>query len=98
MNRIKDFLSSRWSKYIVTFIAFIIWMLFFDTNSYLSHRALDKELDKVTKEKEFYISEIEVDSKRANDLMSSEENLERFAREEYLMKRENEDVYLIIKK
>ncbi len=96
MKSLKLIFSIVWNKYLIVVVVFAVWMLFFDNNSYLSHRNLNAELAKVTKEKEFYLQEIEQDSKRTNDLMSDDDNLERFAREEYLMKRDNEDIYLII--
>jgi len=84
------------NKYIITTIAFIIWMIFFDANSMINQYRLNKALEKVKKEKEFYIQEIKQDKETANGLMSNQDNLEKFAREKFLMKRDNEDVYIII--
>jgi len=96
MSSIKIIFGIVWNKYLITIFAFVIWMLFFDTNSYLAHRMLNHELDKVSIEKEFYINQISADTKRANELMSRDGSLEKFAREHYLMKKENEDIYLLI--
>ena len=96
MQSVKKILRFIWNKYVIIIIAFIIWMLFFDTNSYLAHRKLNSELSKVSEEKSFYIKQISQDKQRANDLMSNDENLEKYAREHYLMKKDNEDIYLII--
>jgi cell division protein FtsB len=85
------------NKYIITTIAFIIWMIFFDANSMINQYRLNKALEKVENEKEFYIQEIKQDKETAKGLMSNQDNLEKFAREKYLMKRDNEDVYIIIK-
>jgi cell division protein FtsB len=73
-----------------------MWILFFDSNSYLNQRRLNAALTKVESEKEFYISEIEKDKKTSESLKSNTDLLERFAREQFLMKRDNEDVYLIV--
>ena len=96
MKSIRLIFGIVWNKYLITIIAFCILMLFFDSNSYLAHRKLNAELEKVSEEKEFYIQQISADSKRANELMSDDDNLERFAREHYLMKKEKEDIYLLI--
>jgi len=82
----------------MTLLIFVIWILFFDSNSYLNQRKLNAALAKVKSEKEYYISEIEKDKKTSESLKSNTDLLERFAREQFLMKRDNEDVYLIINK
>jgi cell division protein FtsB len=69
-------------------------MVFFDENSFLNHREFDKEIDKLNREKEYYQSEIEQD-KELIEKLKNEEDLEKFAREEYKMKKENEEIYLI---
>lgn len=96
MKSLKNILSVLSNKYVIASLAFLVWLLFFDTNSIINQFRLNKALDKVVKEKEFYIYEIEKDRQTASELKSAVENLERFAREEYLMKRDDEDVYIII--
>ncbi|MCK5845889.1 MAG: septum formation inhibitor [Bacteroidales bacterium] len=96
MESAKIFFGIVWNKYIITISVFIVFMLFFDTNSFIAHRKLNKELSKVLEEKKFYTDQIISDKKRAEELMSNDENLEKFAREHYLMKKDNEDVYLLL--
>ncbi len=96
MNSLRNIFSIVSNKYFITIVAFVIWLIFFDANNLINQRRLNKELDKVQQEKDFYISEIKKDRETTHNLMSEKENLERFAREEYLMKRDNEDVYIII--
>lgn len=96
MNSLRNIFSIVSNKYFITIVAFVIWLIFFDANNLINQRRLNKELDKVQQEKDFYISEIKKDRETTHNLMSEQENLERFAREEYLMKRDNEDVYIII--
>lgn len=86
----------RWlpSKYIIIGALFIIWMLFLDTNSYLVHRELNKELDKIEENKKYYRKEIDKDQKLINKLEDTSE-LQKFAREKYYLKKENEDIYII---
>lgn len=74
--------------------AFIIWMLFFDSNSLLAHMELNAEIDKAKKQKEHYQKGIESDLKEIKKL-ETEEGLEKFAREEYYMKKEKEEIYII---
>lgn len=74
--------------------AFIVWMLFFDENSYLTHRELDKEVKKLELETDYYKKEIKKDKKMIEDL-NNPKTLEKFAREKYKMKREKEEIYLI---
>lgn len=71
-------------------------MLFFDANSWLIHRELNKEINALKTKKEFYKKEIQRDKKELQAL-KTEEGLERYAREAYKMKRENEDIYIIAK-
>ncbi len=80
--------------YVMILIPFIIWMLFFDENSYLVHREFDKEIEDLENTISFYKDKIAIDKETIHKLKDSLE-LERFAREKYLMKKENEDIYII---
>ena len=90
-NRLVKFLTNR---YVIILIAFVVWMLFFDENSYLVHREFNKEIEELETAKTFYQKKIEEDKKTIKNLEDSLQ-LERFAREKYLMKKENEDIYII---
>ncbi|MFY0713985.1 septum formation initiator family protein [Seonamhaeicola sp. NFXS20] len=80
--------------FILILVAFAIWMLFFDANSWLIHHELNTEIKDLENEKEYYKKEIEKDNKILKEL-STEEGLEKFAREEYYMKRDNEEIFII---
>ncbi|MFL2623751.1 MAG: septum formation initiator family protein [Flavobacteriaceae bacterium] len=80
--------------YYFVSILFIFWMLFFDTNSWLIHRVLDKDIKVLEVKKDFYNNEIESDQEQIRAL-ETPEGLEAFARENYKMKRINEDIYII---
>lgn len=82
------------NKYVLIVLLFVIWMLFFDTNSWFIHRELDQEIKELNNNKEYYIKEIIKDQKDIKVLKDSNE-LEKFAREEYFMKRDNEEIYII---
>lgn len=77
-------------------MVFVVWVFFFDTNNFFSQRRLTKELNEVKVEKQFYIEEIEKDKEAKDELLNNSEYLEKFARENYLMKRENEDIFIVI--
>ncbi len=80
--------------FILIFTVFAIWMLFFDTNSFLTHVELNREIDGLENEKEYYKKEIGKDKKEI-EILSSDEGLEKFAREKYYMKKDNEEIYII---
>ena len=82
------------NPYIAVFIAFLVWMLFFDDNSYLFHQELNTVINEKEAEIELYQSEIEKDKKDIHKL-KNDDNLENFAREEYYMKKDNEEIYII---
>lgn len=82
------------NMYILVLTLFVIWMVFFDTNSLLIHLELKGEVDKLEQQKEFLEKEIAKDRKELKKL-STEEALEKFAREEYYMKKDNEEIFLI---
>ena len=86
------------NKYFVSSVAFLVWLTFFDNNNLIRQVRMRSALNDLQKEKEFYLEEIEKNNKAAEELMTNKEKLEKFAREKYLMKRENEDIYLIVRK
>ncbi|UJH67882.1 FtsB family cell division protein [Allomuricauda sp. SCSIO 65647] len=95
----KELKEKKWFKifanmYILVLTIFVIWMAFFDTNSLLIHRELNQEIKKLEKQKEFLQAEIEKDREVLKKL-SSEDELEKYAREKYYMKKKEEEIFLI---
>lgn len=82
------------NKYVLILIFFTVWMLFFDDYAYLNHRVLNKEINTLEKNRDYYLKEIEQDEKQIN-LLKNPDYIEKYAREQYFMKRENEDIYII---
>ena len=80
--------------YVIILIVFTVWMLFFDENSYLVHKGFNSEIKELETAIEFYKKQIKEDKQTIKNLEDSLQ-IEKFAREKYLMKRENEDIYLI---
>lgn len=93
MKRLLDLIKN---KYFLCSIAFIVWMLFFDRNDVASQYDYRTKVKKLEEEKEFYNKEIAQAEKDLQELTTNSEKLEKFARERYLMKRDNEDVFVII--
>lgn len=86
------------NKYVITLLVFFTWMLFFDDNDIITRIKLKRQLGRLAAEKEFYLEEIEKIEETNRQLFSSDETLEKFAREKYMMKRDNEEIFLIVKK
>jgi hypothetical protein len=84
------------NKFFLTTVAFIVWMIFFDSNNLLRRNQVQEKLDGLNLEKQFYLQEIRKDSILTNQIMTDSTQLEKFARERYLMKKENEDLFLVI--
>jgi cell division protein FtsB len=84
------------NKYVLTLSVFAIWMLFFDQNNLVDRIKMSAEIRQLEADREYYTDEIEKDSARLHELTTDKENLEKYAREQYLMKRENEDVFVVI--
>ena len=73
---------------------FVIWMAFFDTNSFLIHRELQQEINKLEQQREFLQQEIARDQELLEQLRDPGE-LEKYARENYYMKKDKEEIFLI---
>ena len=82
------------NKYLIITVLFIFWMLFFDTNSFLIHQELNNDIKKLEKNKEEYLEEI-MNDKLFIEKMKDSSEIEKFAREEYYLKKKNEEIYLI---
>ena len=95
-NKIKDnkvfkIVSNR---YFIIYISFVIWMVFFDENSFFVDRKFNKTIDKLEADKDYYLKEIEKDTNKINEL-EDPDKLDEFARQKYNMKKENEDIFII---
>lgn len=98
MSRIKDFYNKYLSRinayWLVTNVFFALTFVMGDSSLYKRY-TYDEKIRSLEKEIKHYQKEIEINSKKLNDLHTDKEGLERFAREEYFMKKPNEDVYII---
>lgn len=97
--KLSNIKNNKWikiisNKYLLIIVGFGVWMVFFDTNSFLIHRELDKEIEGLENNAEFYQKEIDHDKSFMKKMEDSNE-MEKFAREKYYLKKENEDIYII---
>ncbi len=84
------------NKYILTIIIFIVWVSLLDSNNLVTRYKEMRELHKLKIDKEYYINRIEEDKRKLHELKTDNHNLEKFAREQYRMKRPDEDIYIIL--
>ncbi len=86
------------NKYLLVGLFFAIWMIFFDQNSYFMHQDLDKDIGELQKDKSYFEKQIKIESTRLHELQHNPEENIRLAREKYLMKKDSEDIFLIVPK
>lgn len=84
------------NKYFLVSAAFVVWMFFFDRNDLLSQREYRQQLTKLEEEKDFYAKETGQVKKEIHDLNTNKAIVEKVAREKYLMKKPDEDIFVII--
>ncbi|HEY0271692.1 MAG TPA: septum formation initiator family protein [Chitinophaga sp.] len=83
------------NKYLLTAVAFLLWVAFFDEQNLLNSFHLSQEVSKRESQKAFYIKEIEQTKQDAQELFGSPAALEKFAREKYHFKKDNEDLFIV---
>lgn len=102
MEQLKAFFQSLpafvRNRYFVTGLAFVVFMLFFDRNNLLTQYRRTGEFGELQDKKEFYEAEIRQIEEDRNELFGSPDKLEKFAREKYRMKKEDEDIFIIVEK
>lgn len=89
----KTWLKIVSNKYLLISLLFAVWMLFLDNYSYMDQRQLNKQIDELQDNKKYYQDEIKKDNQGIK-LLKNQDQVEKYAREKYYMKRENEDIYI----
>ena len=84
------------NKYLIAVMAFLVWLFVFDRNSLVDRIKYARALHEMEEEKAYYLKRIKEDSQRLEELKTDPDNLEKFAREQFFMKKENEDVFVIV--
>jgi cell division protein DivIC len=93
---LKRLLKILKNKYVLATLVFFVWILIFDENNLIEQWQNKHELKTLQNDKAYYLKRIQEDSQRMKELKTDNENLEKFAREQYLMKKKNEDVFVIV--
>lgn len=88
------FLRFLGNRYVLVLALFIAWMVFLDNYSLLDHRILNKEIKELEDNKKYYQDEIKLDEEKIK-LLKNPDQIEKYAREKYYMKRDSEDIYII---
>jgi len=99
MNALKQIFEKIKSKKVlfclIILSAFFIYMLFFDSFNLIDRAKNKQKIKQLEKEIEYYNNLIENDKQRIHELQSDDRNLEKFAREQFLMKKDNEDIFIV---
>lgn len=94
----KQLLKFGGNFYGLATLFFLAWMMFIDSNNIINQFKLSQKLNRLEDQKEFFQErKVKIMAER-QELMSNPELLEKFAREKYLMKKETEDLYVVVKK
>jgi cell division protein FtsB len=86
------------NKYFIVIVVLISWLLYFDKNDVFTQYELVQKCNKLDAERDYYIAEIEKNKMEINELQNNSKSLETFAREKYLMKKDDEDVFVFTTK
>ncbi len=93
---LKKILGYLRNKYITASVLFFVWICFFDRNDLISEIKLVYKINKLKTERSYYQKQTDAATQDLKELQTNPANLEKFAREKYLMKKDNEDVYVIV--
>jgi cell division protein FtsB len=94
----KFFFKYVHNRFFYTGLFFVVWMVFFDQENLIVQNRLSNTLQELQQQKTFYLEETASNKQTIRRLESDTAALEKLAREKYYMKRDNEDVYVIVKK
>ena len=84
------------NRYVLTIVIFVIWVMLLDSNNLVARYKDMRELHKLRIDREYYAKKIEEDKQKLHELKTDDHNLEKFAREQYRMKKPDEDLYIIL--
>ncbi len=86
------------NKYLLTLLGLAVWLCFFDRNDLFTQMELRDKVKKLEGERDYYVQEITRNKEEVKELQTDMKSLEKFAREKYLMKKDNEEVFVIVHK
>ena len=94
LKKIKHLLSNRFT---IILLVFVVWMAFFDQNNMLRQAKLSKDLNDARQKEQYYKNEIQNDSLAAFQLQNDLKAVEKYGRENYNMKKDDETIFLIVR-
>jgi len=92
LSRIPSFIRNKFS---LAAVGFVVWMLFFDRNDLFTQMQRRGELNELKQSKAYFEKQIAENRKFSKDLQFNAQAIEKYAREKYMMKRDNEDLFII---
>jgi cell division protein DivIC len=98
MRFIKPFIRVLRNKYILTSILFVVWVGLFDANNLIERFKEMKALKQLKDDKTYYEEKIREDRRKLNELETDKQSLEKYAREQYMIKRPDEDLFIVLEK
>jgi hypothetical protein len=84
-------------RYWILFGVFALWMLFFDSNNVFYRISISNDISELEEMKDMHLKSIADLQRQRTELFGNIRNVEKFAREKYLMKKDNEDLFLLVK-
>lgn len=96
-RKIKDTFVFKfiWNRYFILTVAFSVWMIFFDQNSFFVQRELDKQIRLLEVDEQYYQEHLDRETEKLNQLNSNPAEIERIAREKHFLKKDDEDIFII---
>lgn len=96
LSTLREIIRKFTNKYTLVGLLFLVWISFFDKNSLVEKSLLRNKIRTLSKEEAYYKQKIKEDSCKIKELLGNRDNLEKFAREQYLMKKSDEDIFIIV--
>jgi len=84
------------NKYMLTIAGLLVFLLFFDKYDLVTQYGTRQKLNQLRNEKKYFLDEIEKNNAELNELKTNVKSLEKFGREKYLMKKDDEDIFVIL--
>lgn len=84
------------NKYVITITCFLVWMVFFDDTSFLVVNELNSDIKKYENQLNFYKKEYDKNDAFYKKLMNNKTEKEKYARENYFMKKPNEEIFILV--
>lgn len=96
VNLNNKYLKPLGNKWVFATLVFLVWIIFFDENSIISHQQNKQRLYELKQQEKYYRKMIVSDREKLEDLKEGEQKLEKFAREQYYMAKPGEDVFIVV--